>query len=350
MDMALLAVVVILIALAFEACNGFHDTAHACATVIGSKALSYKWAVVNSGFWNLVGALTTGSAVALFIPKMVHGNTSLHLTAAALLSALTWNLLTWWKSLPVSSTHCLIGSLVGAGIAAGSFHGIDWHEVVFAIASLFCAPLVGFTLAYGIGCIASRCIKPGKSKNAERWLHTAQIASSSALSFSHGSNDGQKTMGIITMVLAGAFGTVGSFSFFGLVNSHPYAAFLTDLKTVPWEVKIACAVCIGLGTIFGGRRVIAKVHKMSKQEFTAVDGCITELVAAGLNLGGGKLGLPLSTTQNTTGAIMGANSAVHGFRVIDRRTVLEIFGGWVFTFLVTPVVAAGVYWLISPLF
>jgi inorganic phosphate transporter, PiT family len=339
MDPVLLAVIVLIIGwLAFEFTNGCHDTAHAVATSIASGALSYRNAVVMSGIANAAGAafsmVMTGAAVALFIPKIVSsGAVSLHLIGAALVPGTLWNIWTAFKGRPVSSTHCLLSSLIGAGVAAAGLAGVHWKELGLALASLFIAPIIGYALALGLSKLLIRLLgAPGTNPKAEKALPYIQVGSAFTVSFAHGNNDGQKVMGIITMLLAAAYPAMYS-------TTH-----------VEWWVVALCAVTIGVGTMIGAGPTIRTVgHKMSSKKITSYDGALAESVTAGLILWGGHLGLPLSTTQTCAGSILGASRGIHGGRM-QWDTVKKIVSSWLLTFLVCPLGAAASYFLLKAIF
>jgi inorganic phosphate transporter, PiT family len=328
-----MAITALVIAYAFEAVNGFHDTAHACATSIASSALSYRQAVWMSGIFNALGAATAGTAVAMFITKIVATQAvSMNLVVAALLAGLVWNLYTWRRGIPVSSSHCLIGGLVGAGIAATGISGVNYTEFWKAIGSLFCSPFIGFVLAFVLAraiCLVSG--QPGSGSFLERCLPKMQIVSAAAVSYGHGANDGQKTMGIVTLILVTGFGI--------------------HLTAVPWYVIASCSLCIGIGTVFGASRIIDTVaHKLSVEPITYHDGLAAEVVTASLILWGSHLGLPLSTTQTCTSSVLGASRGVHRKNTLNLTTARQMVTAWFLTFVSTGVMALMIYTLLHWLF
>src|SRR5579885_3294216 len=195
----LVAVLAIVLALGFDFVNGFHDTANAVATVIYTKALKPGVAIMMSGLLNCLGALLVGTAVAQVITKIIPADhVTLPIVVAVLVAALIWNLVTWWFGIPVSSSHCLIGSLFGAGVTAGGVQGVEWHELNKVFMALLISPAIGFAggaLATWMALLYSKEKEnPGSKKQKHyevmRWMH---IFASASVSFSHGSNDGQKT-------------------------------------------------------------------------------------------------------------------------------------------------------------
>ncbi|MBX9689402.1 MAG: inorganic phosphate transporter, partial [Candidatus Obscuribacterales bacterium] len=189
----IVAIIAILLALGFDFVNGFHDTANAVATVIYTKALKPGVAIVMAGVLNFLGCVMVGTAVAMVITKIIPENkVTLPLVVAVLIASVLWNLLTWWKGLPVSSSHCLIGALTGAGVAANDFSGVSWHELQKVGSGLLISPIVGFmggaVLTWLALNISGEKENPGSSNQKHpkimRWLH---ILSSASVSFSHGS-------------------------------------------------------------------------------------------------------------------------------------------------------------------
>src|SRR3990167_571194 len=206
-----LAIGAILLALAFDFVNGFHDTANAVATVIYTKALKPRVAIIMSGLLNFAGAVLVGTAVAKVITKIIpQDKLTLTIVVAVLVGALIWNLLTWYFGLPVSSSHCLIGSLFGAGVAAGGLSGVNWGELSKVGLALMISPLAGFTIGAILTWIVITLTRGTCTDNKQpQFLRWMQILSSASVSFTHGSNDGQKTMGIITLILATQFAQFG---------------------------------------------------------------------------------------------------------------------------------------------
>jgi PiT family inorganic phosphate transporter len=324
----------ILLAFFFEAINGFHDTAHASATSVASGVFA-KPITVNllftkftitppewCGYWipvglacifNFLGAYFGGTAVALFIPKIIHFSPiPMRLVMATLIAAAGWNLFTWWRKIPVSSTHCLIGALTGAGIAAAATGGVGFKELGMAIAALCAAPFI----AYFLSLVLAKLLKlvfgmPGAGGRGEFILRWLQVVSSCMVSMAHGRNDGQKTMGIIVMIIAISSGT-----------AIPTA--------VPHWVIFACALCMGIGTAIGAGRIIFTVgHKLSNKPLSFHDGLAAETVTAGLIHGASFIGLPLSTTQTCTSGVLGAAAGIHNEKALAWATFKKLFiGTW----------------------
>ncbi len=315
------AIVAIVLALGFDFVNGFHDTANAVATVIYTKALKPGVAIVTSGILNLLGALLVGTAVAQVITKIIPAETvSLPIVVAVLIAALIWNLITWWYGIPVSSSHCLIGSLFGAGVTAAGMDGVEWHEIHKVFLALLISPIVGFgggALATWLALkISKEKGKPGSKSQPHyplmRWLH---IFSSCSVSFSHGSNDGQKTMGIITLIL----------------STH-FAAYGYKTSDVPLWVMLSAATAIGLGTIIGGWRVIRTVGtKISRERLSHSQGFGASISTAIIILIASAIGAPISTTHTLSSAVAGGTIPMYGREKLNPKTLWLILLAWVLT-------------------
>jgi PiT family inorganic phosphate transporter len=309
-----LLVVVLLAAVGFDFTNGFHDTANAIATSISTRALSPRQAVLVAAVLNLAGAIVTvaffQAKVSNTIAKLVSGRPGLVLLLAALLGAITWNLITWYLGLPSSSTHAIVGGLAGAAAAhAGGFHGIHWGEFWKVVVSLVTSPPVGF-LAAGLFTSALLAIiyrmHPGP---LNRGFRRFQILTSMFLSYSHGANDAQKTMAVMTMALIAA-------------------GHLSTFKVPLWVVAVS-GVTIGFGTYAGGWRIIRtlgwRIFKLDP-----ASGMSAQLMGAAVIQVATQFGLPVSTTHVITGSVMGTGAAR---RLSELRWTVgaNIISAWIFT-------------------
>lgn len=309
---------VILAALVFEFVNGFHDTANSVAAVVGTRALSPSRAIALAAVTNLLGALA-GTAVATTVGKgLVEASA---VTSATLLSALMgatlWNLITWRLGLPSSSSHALFGGLVGAAVAStGSLDVVIWAESVpgkpwFAggglfykvILPMFLSPLVGFALALVMMVLLNAALRrkaPGPVNGVFRRL---QILSSACMGFSHGSNDAQKTMGILALALFTATNA-------GTLDNLPHFLDFLHLRefAIPVWVKVLCAVTMASGTAAGGKRIIKTLgRKVSRLH--PPNGFTADMTSAAVLLTTARLGMPVSTTHVVSSAIMGVGAA-----------------------------------------
>lgn len=332
----IIAVLAIVLALGFDFVNGFHDTANAVATVIYTKALKPGVAIVMSGLLNFLGALIVGTAVAQVITKIIPSDAvTLSIVVAVLVAAVMWNVITWWFGIPVSSSHCLIGSLFGAGVTAAGVKGVDTHELYKVLLALLISPLTGFVAGMVFTWLALQLSKdkdnPGGSSQSHpklmRWLH---ILSSASVSFSHGSNDGQKTMGIITLILATHFARFG------------YTA-----SDVPLWVKAAAASAIALGTVIGGWRVIRTVGtKISRERLSHAQGFGASMSTAMIIMIASAIGAPISTTHTLSSAVAGGTIPMHGAEKLNPKTLKLIVLAWVLTLPVAATLSALSYLII----
>lgn len=332
----IIAILAVILALGFDFVNGFHDTANAVATVIYTKALKPTVAIVMSGILNFLGAVLVGTAVAMVITKIIpQDRVTLPIVVAVLLAAVIWNLLTWWKGLPVSSSHCLIGALTGAGVAAGDLGGVSWHELQKVGLALLISPILGFLVGALLTWLALKLSHEKKegisSKEPQnpmmRWLH---IMSSASVSFTHGSNDGQKTMGIITLILATQF--PGHYSF----------------TEVPLWVMGSAALAIALGTVIGGWRVIRTVGtKISRERLSHSQGFGASMATALIILGASRIGAPISTTHTLSSAVAGGTIPVYGAGKLNTKTMNLILLAWVLTLPVAATLAAVCYFILK---
>lgn len=307
-----IAILAIALALAFDVVNGFHDTANAVATVIETGALPKRFAIILSGTLNFVGAYSIGTMVAMTITKIIPPSVvDLRLVIAILMGALVWNVLTWRMCLPVSSSHCLIGAIFGAGFASAGIGAVAWQQLGPVLLALLISPAIGFWMAALLTWLAN--ILTGSASNSS--LRILQIASSCFVSFAHGSNDGQKTMGVITLVLASQF---------------PQYGYTTH--AVPVWVQLAAALAIGIGTTIGGERIIHTVGKnISRMPLTFVHGFGAEFSTACVILCASTFGYPVSTTHTLSSAVAGGTVPLHGVHKINFVTTRKILLAWILT-------------------
>jgi len=330
--------IVLLAALVFEYINGFHDAANAIATVVSTKVLTPRQAIALAAFFNLVGALA-GTAVA----KTISGGlvdahaVTMSTIFSALFAAIVWNLLTWWLGLPSSSSHALIGGLCGAAVATASgdwsvliwsnldAHGKPiglWPKVVLPMLSSPVAGFLGGALLMFILLVFIHRLTP---RIVNGVFGKLQLVSAALMGYSHGSNDAQKTMGIITLSL---FTATKSGAFKDLPE---WAAFLRipEFKEIPIWVVIACALTMAAGTAAGGWRIIRTMgHKMVKLQ--PVHGFAAETTAALIIHGASTLGIPVSTTHVISTSIMGVG-AIKRFSAVKWGVVERIIWAWVLT-------------------
>ncbi len=329
MDLALL-VVVVCVALAFDFTNGFHDTANAVATSVSTRALSPRLAVLVASAANLAGAFVT-TAVAKVVGKGIVA-TDLATTKtifAALLGAIAWNLLTWWLGLPSSSSHALIGGLVGAAMAKSWTGGVQWHGLAHKVVlPALVAPALAFAGAYLLLLALLWLLRRAAPGPANRGFRLGQLASGTFVAFSHGANDAQKTMGVIALALF-AHGSIGSFS-------------------IPTWVKLAAGFAIAAGTYVGGWRIMRtlgqRLYSMQPAEGFSAQTC------AGLTIYlATRWGYPLSTTHVISGAVLGAG-ATKRLSAVRWGVAGNIVFAWILTIPASALIAAAFYWPIEGVF
>ncbi|HXO07711.1 MAG TPA: inorganic phosphate transporter, partial [Solirubrobacteraceae bacterium] len=283
-------VLVVIMGFAFDFTNGFHDTANAMATSIATGALKPKVAVGISAVLNFAGAFISISVAATIAkgivnPDVLVGGDALDLVLAALIGAMTWNLITWYFTIPSSSSHALIGGIIGATIVATSSGEIDWHDLVQSviIPALLSPFIAGGVAALGVYC-AYRLIRRLGQKEARTGYRYGQVFSASLVSLAHGTNDAQKTMGVISLALI-AHGDISATNF-----------------SVPLWVKLGCALSISLGTASGGWRIINTMgNRITNIE--SPQGFAAESASAAVILASSYYGYPLSTTQVVSGGV-----------------------------------------------
>jgi inorganic phosphate transporter, PiT family len=327
-----LFVLVVVIALGFDFTNGFHDTANAIATSVGTRALTPRVAVLIASVANLAGAFVTTAVAKNVATGIIDANlATLQTLMAALFGAIAWNLLTWWFGLPSSSSHALIGGLIGAALAQSGEAGVEWHGVahkvvipaIFAPAIAFAAAFLLLLFLYWI----FRWLNPGI---AARGFRLGQLVSGTWVAFTHGANDAQKTMGVIALAI--------------VLHDNGDVANLE----IPIWVKVSAGVAIGLGTYVGGWRIIRtlgqRVFRMEPESgFAAQATAGTTIYLAT------KYGYPLSTTHVVSGAVMGAG-ATRRLSAVRWGVAGNIVVAWVLTIPAAALVAAAFYWPIQAIF
>ena len=338
-----LALITMGLAYAFDFVNGFHDTANAVTTIIYTKAMKARDAIIMSGVLNFLGAVLVGTAVAMIITKVIpEGKVTTELILAALVGGLIWNVGTWYQGLPVSSSHTLVGGLFGAGLAANWLSGVHWAALTQIVLALLVSPVLGMGLSLIITRVSrllsdrfvttkeyylsDTYVNGGNPPTSFRWM---TIVCGAAVSFSHGSNDGQKTMGVITLILIAEFG------------HSPTAG-------VPLWVVITAAAAIGVGTMIGGRRIIRTVgEKIGHAAFTHVQGFGAQFAAAVIILLGSRFGAPVSTTHVLSSAVVGATISEHTHKGVNTKTVSSILLAWLVTLPAAALLAALAYIVID---
>ncbi len=305
-------ILIVVLGLAFDFVNGFHDTANAIATSVATRVLSPGQAVSMAAILNVVGALS-GTAVAStvgrgIVPPEV---ATQQLVAAALISAILWNLLTWWLAIPSSSSHALIFSIVGAGIAAGGLDAIQISGISLTLQGLVFSPVLGFGVALLLLMALLWTFARSKPLRVSRIFGRLQVVSAAYMAFSHGGNDAQKTMGVLTMALASYYGWSG------------------DEWAVPFWVILSAAAAMGLGTAMGGWRIV-KTMGLGVVELRPIDGFAAETAAATVIEVASRLGIPVSTTHVISSSILGVG-ATKSLSAVRWGIAGRIVSAWIIT-------------------
>jgi inorganic phosphate transporter, PiT family len=324
-----LLIAVIVLTLAFEFSNGWHDAANSIATVVSTRVLTPFRAVVWAAFWNFVAAFIFGTAVATTIGKgMIHIELiNQQVLLSGLLGAISWNLITLVLGLPTSSSHALIGGYGGAAVAFAGFKALILGGWVKPVIFLFLSPIIGMILAIILTIITSWIVRRMRPQKVDRWFRRLQLLSAALFSLGHGTNDSQKGMGIITTALV-AGGLLKSFS-------------------VPYWVIICCYLAMGGGTMAGGWRII-KTMGQRITKLTPFGGFAAE-TAGGLTLvANAVFGIPVSTTHTITGAIVGVG-ATRRLSAVRWGVTRRIVWAWVLTIPGAALIGAGVFHLLAPL-
>ena len=319
-------VFLVALALAFDFMNGFHDAANSIATVVSTGVLKPYHAVVWAAFFNVLAYVLFELKVAATVGKGIVDVSVVdhYVVFGALVSALAWNIITWWFGIPSSSSHALIGGLMGATIAKAGVDSLITSGILKVAVFILVSPLLGFVLGALLMLAVSWVCRSASTRRADRWFRRLQLVSSALYSIGHGSNDAQKTMGIIWLLLI--------------------AAGATTPDHLPGWVVVACYIALGLGTLFGGWRIVKTMgQKITKLRpvggFCAeTGGALTLLVAT-------ASGIPVSTTHTITGAIVGVGAA-HKFSAVRWGLAGSIVWAWVLTIPASAVMAA-VGWAIG---
>jgi PiT family inorganic phosphate transporter len=318
-------IIVILLALTFDFLNGVHDSSNIVATMIASRAFSPRSALALTAVANFLGPFLFGVAVATTIGDEVAESSALNIDViiACLVGAIFWNLLTWFWGIPSSSSHALIGGMVGAVIAGAGFGSIKLHGLEKVLVALFASPVIGFVFGFLLTRVVyflARAATP----EVNWFFKKGQLFTALAMAFSHGTNDAQKTMGIITLSLV-------------------ITGYITEFHVPFWVIGLS-AGAIGLGTALGGWRLIrtlgGKFYKIRP-----VHGFSTQLTSGLVILTASFFGLPVSTSQVVSSAIIGVGSSER-FGKVRWSVAQEIVAAWFITIPASALVAAGIYWLI----
>ncbi len=319
-------VFLIALALAFDFMNGFHDAANSIATIVSTRVLRPQWAVAWAAFFNFIAFLFFGLLVAATVGKGIIDPAIIdqHVVFGALVGAIAWDIITWYYGIPSSSSHALIGGLAGAAVAKGGVHTLIASGFLKTAAAIVLSPALGLLLGAGLMVAVSWICARTTPRRVDRWFRRLQLISAAFYSLGHGGNDAQKTMGIIWMLLI--------------------AASVTGPKDpLPFWVVLACHTAMGLGTLFGGWRIVKTMgQKITKLK--PVSGFCAETGGAIMLFLATGLGVPVSTTHTITGAIVGVGS-VQKLSAVRWGVAGNIVWAWIFTIPCSAFIAAIAWWL-----
>lgn len=322
-----LVIIIIGIALIFDFTNGFHDSANSISTVVSTKVLSPRSAVLLAAFFNFIAAFGFGVAVASTISKIIQVeivDTAVipYIILSALIGAISWNLITWFFGLPTSSSHALIGGMTGAGLSAAGLAAIKWSTVGQVALFMIVSPLIGLACGFLFMAAILNLTKKANKQSAETHFKRLQLCSAAAYSFSHGTNDAQKTMGIIVPLLF-------SIGYFG-VSADP------NHLPVPLWVILICHAAIALGTLSGGWRIVKTMgYKITK--LRPVHGFAAETAGASTIIGASIAGIPVSTTHIICTSIMGVGTTM-GASTVKWGVARTIMWAWILTIPVSALI------------
>lgn len=321
-------VLVIVAALAFDYINGFHDTANAIATCVSTRALSVKSAIFMAAFLNFAGAMVSTKVASTIGKGIVDANNVTQLVVlAGILGAIIWNLITWYYGMPSSSSHAIIGGIMGAVIAHSGAATLHWKGLQKIVMALVLSPIIGVAIGFVFMVLVMRLFRDNNPGPLNKNFRKLQVASAAFMAFSHGTADAQKSMGVITMALL-SYGLIPAFE-------------------VPTWVKVSCAVAMGLGTAAGGWRIIKTIGK-DFVKLQPVHGFCVETAAAGVILGASSIGMPVSTTHVITSTILGVGVSKR-LTAVNWNVAKRIVWAWVLTIPAAALVAFMTYQVLLPL-
>ena len=329
---------IIVVALIFDFVNGFHDAANSIATVVSTRVLSPTAAVAWAAFWNFVAAFTFGTAIAKTIGKGMIDLSVVDSTVilAGLTGAIVWDLVTWWLGLPTSSSHALVGGYGGAAVAKAGFSAIIASGWTKTLLFIVVAPLMGLTLALILTVVLSWILRRSLPRRVDRVFRGLQLVSAAAYSLGHGTNDAQKTMGIILALLVSSQAVMASF---------PIQAFhITSADEVPTWIILSAHAAIALGTMAGGWRIV-KTMGQRITKLKPFGGFCAETAGAITLFLSSSLGIPVSTTHTITGAITGVGAAQR-FSAVRWGVAQRIVLAWVVTIPASAGIAGLTYLLL----
>lgn len=333
-----LLIIIIVLALVFDYINGFHDAANSIATIVSTKVLTPFQAVLWAAFFNFVAFFIAkyiigGFGIANTVSKTVEEQyITLPIILAGIIAAIVWNLITWWKGIPSSSSHTLIGGFAGAAIMASGFESIQVSIVLKIAAFIFLAPLIGMVIAFLFTLLVLHICRRANPHRAEIWFKRMQLVSSALFSIGHGLNDSQKVMGIIAAAMIAA-------------HSMGLGMSIRSIADLPDWVAFSCFAAISLGTMSGGWKIV-KTMGTKITKVTPLEGVIAETAGAFTLYLTEMLKIPVSTTHTITGAIIGVG-ATKRLSAVRWGVTKSLMTAWILTIPVSGLLAAGIYLFIS---
>jgi PiT family inorganic phosphate transporter len=326
-EVGLLLVLIVVFALAFDYINGFHDTANAIATVVSTRVMTPLQAIVMAAVLNFVGALVATRVAHTIASGIIETQSATEtVVLAAIIGGIVWNLVTWVSGIPSSSSHALIGGLCGAGAAHAGLNAVQWNGVLFKVViPLVASPVAGFVVGLGLMSLIAAFFHAANPRRAGDAFRHMQRLSAAAMAFSHGQNDAQKSMGVITLAL--------------------FTHGLLKKPDVPLWVILACATTMAFGTAAGGWRIIRTMgHKIMRLE--PVNGFAAETSSATVILAASYLGMPVSTTHVLAGSIFGVGTS-KGLHTVRWTVAQRMVTAWVLTIPAAATVGATAYALLN---
>lgn len=339
---------IIVLAICFDFINGFHDSANSIATVVSTKVLKPVVAVVWAAFFNFVAFFAAeyllGFNIANTVQKVVEGEfVTLPIIIAGLSAAIVWSLITWWKGIPSSSSHTLIGGLIGAAVCCKGVAAVHWSTVGIICAFIFVAPALGFIAGNLITLLLYWCLRKVKPYKIDSWSKRLQLVSSACLSTAHGLNDSQKEIGVIACALTAYGAQYGLDSLPALLqpDTMTQTVAMGNLTGAPTWIPVACITAIAIGTMSGGWKIIKTMgNKITK--ITPYEGFCSQAAGAVTLFITQNLGIPVSTTHVISGSIMGVGS-VKRLSAVRWGVSKELLTAWIITIPISAVIGAAVY-------
>jgi len=332
----LLVILIVAVALIFDIINGFHDAANSIATVVSTRVLSPRLAVLWAAFFNFIAMFVFAPKVANTVSKIViidpSNSAFIYVVLAGLLGAIIWDLITWWFGLPTSSSHALIGGLTGAGLMYKGPEIIRWEKIVQTATFIPLAPLIGFAIAFVFMGAVYWILRKWSPRKVDGVFRKGQLVSAALYSLGHGGNDAQKTMGLIVAILVAA----------GMVS--PDIQLSVSNSDTLWII-LSCHLAMAVGTALGGWRIV-KTMGMKLTHLRPVHGFCAETAGATTIYLATALGIPISTTHTIAGSIIGVGS-VKNISNIKWRVAYNIVYAWILTIPASALISALSFWVIQ---